>query len=837
MRFCNFLLSLAATTAFASTSAAQSPHSFHATGRAGLSGSDGSALRAAYDAARHAARVTPDGARFRNPGQQWTVDFDGRGFVVKPDAGGWTWGLEIGSVRDAGGILMSSQTSKTSVDGDRVNRAWSPEIVEWVRNTRNGVEHGWTLQERPAAGSGELIFSLTVRGDLKPRVLAGGRDIVFDNAKGAAVVSYSGLHAFDSTGVSLPAKFEERSGMIQLRLDDSNARYPITIDPVAQQVYLKGSNTATDDNFGCSVAVSGETVVVGAYSEDSNASGVNGDQNNNAGGDSGAAYVFVRNQGTWTQQAYLKASTNGVGDWFGEVVAISGDTIAVSARQEDSNATGVNGNQANNSASSSGAVYIFVRNGTTWTQQAYLKASNTGAFDFFGSSLAISGDTVVVGANGEDSNATGVNGDGSNNSASLSGAAYVFVRNGTTWSQQAYLKASNTNTNDSFGQSVSISADTIVVGAYDEASSATGVNGNQSDNTFTSAGAAYVFVRNAGVWTQEAYLKESNTGVGDWFGWSVAISGNTLVVGAQNEKSAATGVNGDQSDNSMNSAGAAYVFVRSGTTWTQQAYLKASNTGPDQFGYSVAISGDTIAVSAVAEASVATGVDGDQSNNSALSSGAVYVFRRIAGNWAQVYYVKATNTDAADAFGLSLALSGDLLVAGAPAEDSNATGINGVQSNNSATSAGAAYIYDLGLKPGTSSYGTGTPGCAGTQTLDVTHAPMIGSPAFRFSCTNAPPSSLGLGIVTDSKDLGGSDPFGIGVLMHVDFIFATEILPFDFYSDGTGYSETANINIPNNPLLVGKSFYAMALWAWTTCSLPPNHLSTSRGLELVLQAP
>jgi hypothetical protein len=113
---------------------------------------------------------------------------------------------------------------------------------------------------------------------------------------------------------------------------------------------------------------------------------------------------------------------------------------------------------------------------------------------------------------------------------------------------------------------------------------------------------------------------------------------------------------------------------------------------------------------------------------------------------------------------------------------------------------------------------------------------MIGSPAFRFSCTNAPPSSLGLGIVTDSKDLGGSDPFGIGVLMHVDFIFATEILPFDFYSDGTGYSETANINIPNNPLLVGKSFYAMALWAWTTCSLPPNHLSTSRGLELVLQA-
>jgi hypothetical protein len=161
---------------------------------------------------------------------------------------------------------------------------------------------------------------------------------------------------------------------------------------------------------------------------------------------------------------------------------------------EDSNATGVNGTQSDNSADASGAAYVFVRSGTTWSQQAYLKASNTGASDKFGYSVAIAGDTVVVGAYLEDSNATGVNGDGSNNSAINSGAAYVFVRSGTTWSQQAYLKASNTGANDLFGFLVAISGDTVVVGAYGEASNATGVNGTQSDNSASSAGAAYVFV-------------------------------------------------------------------------------------------------------------------------------------------------------------------------------------------------------------------------------------------------------------------------------------------------------------------------------------------------------
>src|SRR2546425_1058073 len=147
--------------------------------------------------------------------------------------------------------------------------------------------------------------------------------------------------------------------------------------------------------------ISGDTIVVGAPYEDSSASGVNGDQGNyNFGGEFGAAYVFVRNGTTWSQQAYLKASNPDVNDSFGYSVAICSNTVVVGAKEEWSNAIGVNGDEANNSAQYAGAAYVFIRNGTTWSQQAYLKASNTGVSDRFGHSVAVSGDTVVVGAYG-----------------------------------------------------------------------------------------------------------------------------------------------------------------------------------------------------------------------------------------------------------------------------------------------------------------------------------------------------------------------------------------------------------------------------------------------------
>jgi hypothetical protein len=407
-----------------------------------------------------------------------------------------------------------------------------------------------------------------------------------------------------------------------------------------QQAYLKASDTvsnASAELFGSSLSFSddGNTLAVGAGNENSNATGIGGDDSDNSALSSGAVYVFTRSGTTWTQQAYVKASNSEADDWFGGGLSLSGDgnTLAVSASGEDSNATGIGGNQSDNSASRSGAVYVFTRSGTTWTQQDYLKASNAEVSDYFSRvSLSADGNKLAVGASGEDSNATGIGGDQTDNSASSSGAVYVFTRSGTTWTQQAYVKASNSEANDGFGGWLSLSVDgnTLAVSASGEDSNATGIGGDQTDNSASSSGAVYVFTHSGTTWTQQAYLKASNSEAGDYFSRvSLSVDGNTLAVGASDEHSNATGINGNQSDNSASRSGAVYVFARSGSTWTQQAYVKASNTDEsDNFGVDVSLSGDgnTLAVSAIAEDSNATGIGGDQSDNSASNSGAVYIY-------------------------------------------------------------------------------------------------------------------------------------------------------------------------------------------------------------------
>ncbi len=469
---------------------------------------------------------------------------------------------------------------------------------------------------------------------------------------------------------------------------------PLAGIPLIQQAYFKASNPDPSDSFGVAVAVSGNTVVIGAEEEDSNATGINGNQANNDADHAGAAYVFVRNGSTWTQQAYLKASNTEADDRFGYAVAISDDTIVIGAAFEDSNATTINGNQSNNGAPNAGAAYVYVRNGVTWSQQAYLKASNSNQGDFFGLTVAVSHDTLVVGASFEDSNATGVNGNQANNDLGQAGAAYIFVRNGNSWSQQAYLKASNTDMLDQFGYSVAVSGDTVVVGAKFEDSNAMGVNGNQDDDTALDSGAVYIFVRNGITWSQQVYLKASNTVAYYNFGHAVAISGNTVVVGSPRESSDSVGVNGDQTNVAAPDAGAAYVFIRNGVAWSQQAYLKASNTGAsDSFGKAVAISGDLIAIGASDEDSNATGINGNGANNSSMFAGAAYTFSRSGNSWNEPDYVKASNTDMGNYFGISVAVSDEIIVVGAYSEDSNATGVNGNQTNNSAGNSGAVYTF------------------------------------------------------------------------------------------------------------------------------------------------
>ncbi|MHA0796914.1 hypothetical protein ACXYTJ_07960 [Gilvimarinus sp. F26214L] len=468
--------------------------------------------------------------------------------------------------------------------------------------------------------------------------------------------------------------------------------------------YFKASNTGADDDFGASIALSadGTTMAVGARTEDSSATGVNGDQADDATINSGAVYVFTRDDGAWSQQAYIKPSNTGAWDHFGTEVALSGDgnTLAVGAPREDSN--GIGNNPADNSATDSGAVYVFVREAGNWSQQAYIKAFNAQSNDVFGESVALSsdGNTLAVGASLEDSSDAGVDGDHTDNAAENSGAAYVFTRSGSNWSQSAYLKSSNPERFDLFGRTVALSGDgsTLAVGADSEDSSATGVNGDQTDNSADESGAVYVFTHEAGTWSQQAYLKASNPDAYDGFSFALSLSGdgNTLAVGSFGEASSAAGVDGDSTDNLLNNSGAVYVFAREERTWSQQAYIKASNPGElDFFGLSVALSadGNKLAAGALEEDGSARGINGAISD-SARYAGAAYLFTRDAGVWSQQAYIKASNTETEDYFGGDVAISADgETLAVSASESSSATGINGDQDDNSARSSGAVYLY------------------------------------------------------------------------------------------------------------------------------------------------
>lgn len=480
----------------------------------------------------------------------------------------------------------------------------------------------------------------------------------------------------------------------------------------AQQAYIKASNAEANDQFGYAVALSGngDTLAVSSWNEDSNATGIDGDETDNSAANSGAVYVFVRGEEGWSQQAYVKASNTRSTDQFGYSLALSGDgnTLAVGAVNEDSNATGIDGNQTNNLALNSGAVYVYTRTDEVWDPQpTYVKASNTRARDRFGSSVSLSddGNTLAVGAPNESSGPMDLEEDVAN-----SGAVYVFTRSAEIWSQRDYVKASNAlvfdhsiYANNLFGSTVALSGDggTLAVGASGEGSNATGIDG-EVNGAAPNSGAVYIFVREDDSWSRQAYVKASNTDVDDQFGSSIALSGNgdTLVVGAWGEDGGAVGINGDQTINTALDSGAVYAFVRIDGIWSQQAYIKPSNSERgDQFGWRISLSaaGDTLAVGAWGEDSIATGTGAGQGNNAAANSGAVYIFNRIDGIWIELSYVKASNTGVSDQFGYSVALArdGGMLAVGSNQEDSSAIGINGDQGNNSATDSGAVYVYRL----------------------------------------------------------------------------------------------------------------------------------------------
>jgi hypothetical protein len=303
---------------------------------------------------------------------------------------------------------------------------------------------------------------------------------------------------------------------------------------------------------------------------------VNGDEKDNSAPNAGAAYVFVRSGGTWAQQAYLKAANASRNYLFGYSVAVSGDssTIAVGSFDEAGSTRQING-PYDRRAGGTGAAYVFVRSGQSWTQQAYLKAKEGDAQDSMGCSIAISddGNTIATGALDEDTMVGGINVVQSGHSGRVdapddnsSGAAYVFVRNGTTWTEQANFKASNVGKDDWFGIHLHLSGDgkTFAVAAPNEDGASQGINGKQDAKGADEAGAVYLFNRQGTTWSQQVYVKGSNTRKFDEFGSAVALSrdGRTMAVGAHFESTGTKGVNGNQQDTSMSQSGAVYVFVR-----------------------------------------------------------------------------------------------------------------------------------------------------------------------------------------------------------------------------------------------------------------------------------
>lgn len=327
-----------------------------------------------------------------------------------------------------------------------------------------------------------------------------------------------------------------------------------------QQAKLLASDGTSYDTFGRSVSLSGNTAIIGAHADDDN------------GAESGSAYVFTRTGTTWTQQQKLLATDGATEDWFGYSVAIDGNTAVIGAIKDDDN------------GAQSGSAYVFTRTGTTWTQQQKLIASDGEPYENFGCSVSVSGETALIGADFGDGN------------EDFSGSAYVFTRTGSTWIPQGKLIASDGVFGDYFGISVRIDADTAMIGAIGD-----NENGNQS-------GSAYAFVRNGSTWAQQAKLFTSDGTIGDLFGWSVSLSGDTALIGEYFD------INSNDSNTYVN------VFTRTGTTWSHQQKLSSDSSIGYYFGYSVSISGNTAII----------GAWGDDDNGA--SSGSAYIFIKTDEN-------------------------------------------------------------------------------------------------------------------------------------------------------------------------------------------------------------
>ncbi len=548
-------------------------------------------------------------------------------------------------------IAFDRDTAVVGAPGDRAIGSPFAAGAAYVFTRAGGV---WTQQAeltppgttwpdgfgRSVAISGDTIAVATGGGPV-----IGGRVVVFVRSGGSwtqqavlagEVVAVSGN---DGTGLSVAlsgdtlaigAPYDDIPSVIPpgtAVVDAGGVEIYTRTDPTwTLQATLRASDAAANDHFGASVAMAINRVIVGAPGDDTPA----------AGPDSGSAHIFARFGTEWSPQPPLEPSDGAPENHFGSSVAISGDTAVVGAIAGDGVVT-----------ANVGAAYVFVTPGSLWSQQAKLLASDGALNGYFGGSVAIDGGTVVVGASG-DNTAGGTD----------AGSAYVFVRSGTLWTQQKRLSAADGAASDSFGVSVAIDGDTAMVGAY-------------LDDTpgGTNAGSAYVFTRSRTTWTPQAKLTAADGAAYDLFGHAVAVDGDTAVIGAYGEDTPAG-----------SNAGAAYVFTRAGSVWSLQARLTASDGAPtDFFGCAVAIAGDTVVVGAYRD-NTAGGSD----------AGSAYIFKRSGTAWAQQAKLTAADGAAGDLFGCSVAIDGTTAVIGAQGDDTP-----------DGPGAGSAYVFSRSVDIGT----------------------------------------------------------------------------------------------------------------------------------------
>ena len=361
-------------------------------------------------------------------------------------------------------------------------------------------------------------------------------------------------------------------------------------------VKLTAADASVGDKFGRSTCLDGETMVVGAYGVEN---------------ETGAVYVFTGSGPDWAQQAKLTADDGELSDRFGWSVAISAETIVVGTMYDDD----LGGN--------AGAAYVYVRSGDTWTCEAKLLADDGEAVDKFGDAVSIDGDTIVIGATGDD--------DG----ADQAGAAYVFVRSGGTWTQQAKLVHDDPTKWDEFGTSVAIEGDLVAIGSIGD------------DDEGDCAGAVYMFERSGTVWTQRAKLTASDGASSDNFGASVTLRGDSLIVGSPGD------------DDMGPTSGSAYVFTQAGESWKQEAKLVASDGSDNaQLGAAVSLIGDIAVVGA-----------GNETNPLGIGAGSAYVFVRSRRGWSEAAKLLASDGDECDSAGSSVCLSGDTAVMAARNDD------------------------------------------------------------------------------------------------------------------------------------------------------------------------